>query len=134
MVKSLTYKRLFAAVILISALLFIVNGLKSNKGTSVDVADLPENHFTMDGYVVSKRMNTIWVADERVSIWRRVVGYVTSDYGKGSVIVSRHEDAEDRNLFHGLKINQRVRIYGDNLKESFPGKTSAYYIELISGD
>ncbi|CAG9623042.1 DUF3221 domain-containing protein [Sutcliffiella rhizosphaerae] len=52
----------------------------------------------------------------------------------GPIIVSKHKDAEDVHMFKGIKINQKVRIYGDNFRESYPAQTSAYYVELIDED
>lgn len=84
--------------------------------------------------MVSKRIDAVWLANEPVSVWGRLTGYFTSNYGVGSIIVSKHKDAENYDLFNDLKINQEVRVYGDYLRESLPGRISAYYMEVISND
>ncbi|WHT47304.1 DUF3221 domain-containing protein [Sporosarcina thermotolerans] len=95
---------------------------------------MPDDYITIEGYVVSKRIDTVWLAKEPVSVWGRLTGYFTSNYGMDSIIVSKHNVAENHNIFDDLKINQEVRVYGDNLRESLPGKIAAYYIEIISND
>lgn len=87
--------------------------------------------MTIEGYVVSKRINSIWIADEPKSLWERLTGYFTS-YGTGSVRVLKHKKVENGDIFSDLKINQHVRVYGDVLRESNPGVINAYYIEVIN--
>lgn len=130
-VTSPPYKRLLIIGLLVLAFSFILNGLTSNTNFSVDGADMADNYMTIEGYVVSKRIGTIWLANEPVNIWERLIGYLAG-YGAGSIVVSKHKDAESGDLFNNVKINQKVRVYGDRLKESFPGKISAYNIEIIN--
>ncbi|WP_172373111.1 DUF3221 domain-containing protein [Sporosarcina jiandibaonis] len=131
--SMVTYKRLIFYVLITLVLLVIIYGFTSKNRTSIDKAEIPDNAGEIEGYVVSKRMSYIWVADEPVSIWRRVAGIVTEDYGKGRIMVYRHADA-DKNVLNGLKINQKVRVYCDNIKESNPPKTSAYYVYIVNDE
>ena len=131
LITTPAYKRLIISFLILLALLVIINVLTSKNRTSIDKAKIPDNAGFIEGYVVSKRMGYIWVADEPVSIWRRVTGIVTEDYGKGRIMVFRHPDAE-KNVLNGLKINQKVRVHCDHIKESNPPKTSAYYMEVIN--
>lgn len=129
---SPTYKKLFVSSLLVIVLLITFNSFRSVQKPSVDVTDLPADYILVDGYVVSKRINTMWLAPEPITLWGRLTGYVTSDYGAESIIVSKHDNAQYENIFKGLKVNEKVRVYGDRLKESFPGKTSAYAIKVLS--
>ncbi|QUW23262.1 DUF3221 domain-containing protein [Sporosarcina sp. Marseille-Q4063] len=133
MVTNPTYKRLIIFVLIPLALLVIINGLTSKDRTSIDQAEIPESAGVIEGHVVSKRMSYLWVADEPVSIWRRLTGFVTEDYGQGRIMVYRHPDAE-KNVLNGLRINQKVRVYCDHIKESNPPKTSAYYVEVVNDE
>jgi hypothetical protein len=121
------------SILIILALLVTVNGFVTKNRTSIDQAEIPENAGVIEGYVVSKRMSYLWVADEPVPIWKRITGIVTDDYGKGRVMVYRHSNAE-KNVLNGLKINQKVRVYCDHIKESNPPKTSAYFVEVINDE
>jgi hypothetical protein len=48
-------------------------------------------------------------------------------------MVYRHSNAE-KNVLNGLKINQKVRVYCDHIKESNPPKTSAYYVDVVNDE
>ncbi|WP_428987016.1 DUF3221 domain-containing protein [Virgibacillus pantothenticus] len=37
-------------------------------------------------------------------------------------------------MFTGLKVNQKVKVYGDYLRESNPARISAYYIQVLSSE
>ncbi|MBC5636448.1 DUF3221 domain-containing protein [Ornithinibacillus sp. BX22] len=132
--KPPPYKRLLLACLL--TLLFSINfkDILSEKETSSDLQKLPENYITIEGYIVSKRTDTIWIADESISIGERIFGFFTSNYGSEITIVSKNNDAENDKLFNDLKINQKVTVYGDYLIESNPSRISAYHVEVIKRD
>ncbi|RSK50708.1 DUF3221 domain-containing protein [Bacillus canaveralius] len=122
-------KLLIATLIALTASL-ILNEIDSNKQTDVDVKDYADK-MQIEGYVVSKRIGEVWISDEPVSIRGMFTGFFTSNYGGSTTIVTIHENAEDKKMLRNLKINQKVRVYYDHLLESYPGRTSAYYIEII---
>jgi hypothetical protein len=70
------------SIIFILALLVTVNGFVTKNRTSIDQAEISENAGVIEGYVVSKRMSYLWVADEPVPIWKRITGIVTDDTAK----------------------------------------------------
>ncbi|MGG0718188.1 DUF3221 domain-containing protein [Robertmurraya massiliosenegalensis] len=88
--------------------------------------------YTVEGYVVSKRSGEVWILDEPVSMGKRIKGMLTSDYGYSTIIVTVHKDAEDKRILKGLNINEKIRVHGDFLRESYPARISAYHIEEIS--
>jgi len=130
----LPYKKfLFACLFVWALTLASIKRVPKIEITLNDV-DLPNDYLTVEGYVVSKRFGMIWLADEPISIGNRLFAYITSNYGVGSVQVLKHDDARNLNLFSELKINQKVRIYGDYLMESNPPRISAYWIEHLTND
>jgi hypothetical protein len=94
------------------------------------MAELPDNYMVIEGYVVSKRINSIWLAEEPILFSGIVSGYVKG-YGTNSINVSKHKDFEKKINFRQLTLNQKVRVYCDNIRESNPPKTVAFYIEII---
>ena len=82
LVTTPAYERLIISVLITMALLVIINELTSKNRTSIDQAKIPDDVGFIEGYVVSKRMSYIWLANEPVSIWRRVTGIVTEGYDK----------------------------------------------------
>ncbi|MEC5424675.1 DUF3221 domain-containing protein [Virgibacillus sp. C22-A2] len=128
MVESPPYKRFLIACLLVLALSSTLNGLIP-KGPPVD---LTHGYMTIGGYVASKKFGSIWLVKEPVSIWERLA--MNLALNSNYTIVSRHDEANKFSLFSGLKVNQRVRVYGDHLRESSPSQIKAYYIEKIDGD
>ena len=133
MINSRDMTRFFIAFLMIIMLLMIYKESHLQSVNTLNASEIPENSVTLEGYVVSKRMNSIWIANEPVSMAGRVTGYF-SDYGAGSIIVREHNDVEDRDLFKPLKTNQKIRVYGDYLLESNPGRISAYAVEVVEED
>ncbi|WP_155668209.1 DUF3221 domain-containing protein [Ornithinibacillus caprae] len=133
--KTPPYNRLLVACLLTLLFSFIFKEILLEKEASGDLKNnLPIDYITIEGYVVSKRINTIWIAAEPKSIGERIIGFFTSNYGSEVTIVSRHKDVDNSELFRGLKINQKVLVYGDHLKESNPGQISAYHVEVMKSD
>ncbi|TSB47744.1 DUF3221 domain-containing protein [Alkalicoccobacillus porphyridii] len=130
MVNSPAFKQFFIAFLVIVVLIIMYNESTSLKVSSVDLSELPDDTLTFEGYVVAKRINSIWISEEPVSFTGRIFG-LFSGYGPGSVIVSKHDEAPEEDLFNRLKTNQKVRVYGDILRESNPPRTSAYAVEVI---
>lgn len=112
----------------------IFNEITPQKETEITSIKVPNDTMIIEGYVVSKRINSIWINDQPVGFSKRIFGYLNSDYGPGTLIVSKHIDSVEQNIFNQVKINEKVRVYCDYLRESYPGKTSAYYIEVINND
>ncbi len=69
--------------------------------------------------------------DQSVSFWQGLSGLITSDYGDNVIILSPHREMEGSFLFGQPQVNQKIRVYGDYLRESFPGRISVYAIEII---
>ncbi|WP_176447804.1 DUF3221 domain-containing protein [Lentibacillus sp. CBA3610] len=131
--KSPFYKRFLLACLLTLVFSLTLNVVISKeKEPSIDIKDIPGRYMTIEGYVVSKRIDAVWISDEPISIWERLPRYFISSYGSGSTFVSKHSDVENQNIFNELKVNQKVRVYGDYLRESNPSQISAYYIEVIN--
>ncbi len=101
----------------------------SNIGIATST-EIPEQHMIIEGYVVSKSWDGIWVAKETANNWERLTSLFTRS--SHHIFVSRHQDIGNKRIFQSLTINESVQIYCDYLRESNPGKTSAYYIESIS--
>ncbi|MEH7237541.1 DUF3221 domain-containing protein [Bacillus sp. JJ1562] len=135
MVKSPPNNRIMLACLLFLVFMMVHHEVRSQKGTSIDFKKIPEDYMIIEGYVDSKRIGSILINDKPISRGDRLIGYFTSNYRTSStIIVSRHKNAENQNIFKGLKSNQKVRVYGDNLRESNPGKIKAYYIEIIENE
>lgn len=127
--KLVSYRRIIVCLLFIVLIsyVFIINLDSKHQVEKVDDA----YSFTAQGYVVSKRLtNKIWIADEPTSFINRVTGHLFSKHN-GLIIVSEHQDVKGNNLFHNVKVNQKVRIYSDKLMESLPARTNAYYVEVI---
>lgn len=129
-----SYKRLLLSYAIV--LLFIIsfsNLLQDKRSPSSTVASY-QSYYTTEGYIVGKRFGKLWVTDSPFSLWERIKSFITDDYGQSLLIVSIHSDSKNQRMFDGLKINQKVRIYGDSFKESNPAQTSAYHIEIIKDE
>lgn len=107
MEKALSYKKFLLACLFVWALTLASIKQVLKKEITLNDIDLPHDYLTVEGYVVSKRFGTIWLTDEPINIGNRLLAYMTSDYGVGSVQVLIHDDARDLNLFSELKINQK---------------------------
>ncbi|CDO04648.1 hypothetical protein BN988_03213 [Oceanobacillus picturae] len=91
---------------------------------------IPEQHMIQEGYVVSKSWNGIRIAKQPISASDKLTNLFKGH--TDSIHVEKHPEIGAKPLFHDLKINQKVRIYSDYLRESNPPKTSAYFIEKLS--
>ncbi|PAF13564.1 hypothetical protein CHH59_13060 [Shouchella clausii] len=124
------YKRLVVCLI-VTSLVIIVFNTDFTKESNGEKGNLPNDLVIVEGFVVSKRMNSIWVADQPINATQRLLGLFTSDYGSGSIEVTKHPEATQQEMFNQLQINQEVRVYSENIRESNPPTTSAYWIEVI---
>ncbi|RFB11415.1 DUF3221 domain-containing protein [Bacillus sp. HNG] len=132
MVKILQYKSILLAFLLPLVIFVILNAIPPQNKPS-GFRELPDNYMIIEGYVVSKRIDSIWLAEEPISFVGRVSGYVTG-YGASSINVSNSKDLEDKMSFRQLRINQKVRVYCDYIRESNPPKTVAFYLEIIKNN
>ena len=114
-------------------LFMVLNEHSFQKSISVDLAELPDNYMVIEGYVVSKRINSIWLADDSISLIGKVSGSVKG-YGTNSIKVSKNKDYENVINFKHLRLNQKVRVYCDYVRESNPPETVAFYIEIIQNN
>ncbi|WP_432360755.1 DUF3221 domain-containing protein [Sporosarcina sp. UB5] len=130
MVKNPQYKRILLACSLVFILIVALNATLPPKSISIELAELPDHYMVIEGYVVSKRIDSIWLTEEPISFIGRVSGSVRG-YGASSINISKNKDFEKKINFRQLKINQKVRVYCDSVRESYPPKTEAFYIELI---
>lgn len=124
MLDNPPYKRFMLVCLLVLMMSFFVNEL-TPKGPPENLA---HDGIAVEGYVASKRLGSIWLTDQPVTVWDRLTFKLFTDY---TTVVHRHEDAAKFTLFNGLKLNQQVRVYGDILLESYPGRIKAYHIEKI---
>lgn len=116
--------------IIVSSLINLIPDKSSPDNTAVST----QTYYTTEGYIVGKRLDRILLTDSPLSIRERIKGLITSDYGQSLVLVSIHPHSNNKKMFDRLKINQKVRVYGDRLKESNPPQTSAYHIEVIQDE
>lgn len=127
--KFVSYRRIIVCLLFIVLISYV---LILNLDSKYPVVQVDDTYgYTVEGYVVSKRLsNKIWIADEPTSYINRVTGHLFSEH-KGLIIVSEHQDVEGNDLFHNVKVNQKVRVYSDKLLESLPARTNTYYVEVI---
>lgn len=92
--------------------------------------NIPDDYLMIEGYVVAKEFGKLRVANEPVNIRDGLMGIITSDYNQEVIIVQSHRSTNP-NILKGFSYNQKVRIYGDIIKESSPPSISAYYIEKL---
>ncbi|KMK75147.1 hypothetical protein AB990_17020 [Alkalihalobacillus pseudalcaliphilus] len=92
---------------------------------------IPEDALVINGYVVAKRFSSVWISEEPVPFFKRVAGFLKGNYGSSTIIVTKHEHFEGSGSLRSLSVNQPIRVYGDYLRESFPGQISAYGIKEI---
>ena len=119
-------ERILLTILLGSILFVVINAIIPQKSISFDMAELPENHMVIEGYVVSKRIKSIWLAEGPVNFTG-----IVSGYGANSINVSKHKDFKKKVNFRQLTLNQKVRVYCDYVRESNPPKTIAFHIEII---
>ncbi|NBJ68264.1 MULTISPECIES: DUF3221 domain-containing protein [Clostridia] len=135
MVRLDIYRPSFKKVILVFSLVVIltlfIHECSTQTRITLPAEDIPTNHTTVDGYIASIRLNKILISDEPIRLKERLSGYITSDYGPGTIIISKHEEIDNKNIFAGLKVNQKVNVYGDYLRESNPARIYAYSIEVL---
>ncbi|QTD41533.1 DUF3221 domain-containing protein [Sporosarcina sp. Te-1] len=130
MVKNPQYKRILLACSLVLVSFVILNAIPLQKSISFDVAEIPDNYMVIEGFVVSKQFNSIWLAEEPISFKGVVLGSIKG-YGVDSIKVSKNKDYEYIINFGQLKLNQKVRVYCDYVRESNPPKSAAFYVELV---
>lgn len=126
MLKNLQYKKILLACLLIFVSFVALNKIDSRKSVSFDLAELPENYIVLEGYIVSKRINSIWLADEPINFIKST--------GATNIHVFKSKDFKDNIHFKQFKLNQKVRVYSDYIRESNPPKTEAFYLEIIEND
>ncbi|MBB4826367.1 hypothetical protein HNO89_003626 [Sporosarcina luteola] len=130
MAKILQSKKILLASFLVFVSNMVMNAFLPQKNISFDLAELPDNHMIIEGYVVSKRIHSIQLAEEPASFIGMISGTIKG-YGANSIQVSKNKDYEKFINVRQLKLNQKVRVYCDYVRESNPPKTVAFYIELI---
>lgn len=133
MVKNPQYKRILLAYSLVLVSFMVLYAMPLQESISFDLSELPDDYMILEGYVVSKRINSIWLAEESTSNIGIVSGSVKG-YGANSINVSKNKDFEKIINFRQLKLNQKVRVYCDYVRESNPPKTVAFYIEIIENN
>ncbi|MBE1553851.1 DUF3221 domain-containing protein [Sporosarcina limicola] len=133
MVKNLQYKRILLACSLVLVSFIVLNGIAPQESISFDLAELPDNYMVIEGYVVSKRINSIWLAEESIS-FIGIVSNSVKGYSANDINISKNKDFEKIINFRQLKLNQKVRVYCDYVRESNPPKTEAFYIEIIENN
>ncbi|GKV54459.1 hypothetical protein NCCP2222_04060 [Sporosarcina sp. NCCP-2222] len=124
------FKRVLLAFSLLLVLIVILNAIPLQKSTSFDVAELPDNYIVIEGYVVSKQFNSIWLAEEPISFKGVIVGAIKG-YGVDRIKISKNKDYKDIINFGQLKLNQQVRVYCDYVRESNPPTSVAFYVVLV---
>ncbi|RIU92636.1 DUF3221 domain-containing protein [Oceanobacillus picturae] len=124
-----SYKRVLIACFIAFVAYFSSHVILSNVAIA-SPALIPNQHMIQEGYVVSKSWDGIWIAKQPVSASERLTNLFTGH--TDSYFVEKHPEIGAKPLFHDLKINQKVRIYSDYLRESNPPKPSAYFIEKLS--
>lgn len=91
-------KRFWLACVLTLALsITLLVVLPKQESFFVDVVEMDDSYMTIKGYVVSKRIHSIWIAEEPKSLWERLSGYFLS-YGEGSVRVVKHAKIENADI------------------------------------
>lgn len=110
--------RLFVAVVIV----FFLIGCTSNDSTEktyIDTNDLTSFHEDkyIDVYILSKSWNTFSVVDELDN--------------KSSKMIVTMANSDDKSVIRKLKKKQKVRIWYDFLRESYPGQTTAYRVEVL---
>ncbi|MFD1205970.1 MULTISPECIES: DUF3221 domain-containing protein [Sporosarcina] len=133
MVKTPQYKRILLLCSLLLVSFVVLNTMIPQKSRSFDLAELPDDSMVIEGYVVSKRNHSIWLAEEPISNVGIVSGYVKG-YDNRSIKVSKSKDFEKGINFRQLQLNQKVRVYCDYIRESNPPKTVAFHIEVINNN
>lgn len=118
------------ASLLVLISIVVLNAILPQESISFDLAELPDDYMVIEGYVVSKRINSIWLAEEPISFIGKVSGSVKG-YGANSINVSKNKDFEKFINSKKLTLNEKVRVYCDYIRESNPPKTVAFYIEVI---
>lgn len=133
MAKNLQYKRILLACSLILVSFIVLNGIAPQESISFDLEELPDNYMVIEGYVVSKRINSISLAEESIS-FMGIVSSSLKGYGANNINISKNKDFKKTINFRQLKLNQKVRVYCDYVRESNPPKTVAFYIEIIENN
>lgn len=110
--------RLFVAVVIV----FFLIGCTSNTSTEetfIDTNDLTAFHEDkyIDVYILSKSWNSFSVVDELDN--------------KSSKKIVTMANSDDNSVIRSLKKKQKVRIWFDTIRESYPGKTKAYRVEVL---
>lgn len=110
--------RLSLAVVMV-LFLFGCSGDNSTKEMTIDPDDPEAYHENkyFDAYVLSKSINSFSVVDELDD--------------KSSKVIVTMANKDDRSLIRKLKRKQKVRIWHDYLRESLPGQTTAYHVEVL---
>ena len=110
--------RFFVAVVIV----FFLIGCTSNNSTEEtfnDTNELTKYHEDkyFDAYILLKSWNSFSVVDDLDN--------------KSSKKIVTMANNDDNSVIRSLKKKQKVRIWYDYLRESFPGKTTAYRVEVL---
>lgn len=65
MVKNLQNKSILLAFLLALVIFVIFNAIPP-RNKPIDFAELPDNYMIIEGYVVSKRIDSIWLAKSQL--------------------------------------------------------------------
>ncbi|MCG3089286.1 DUF3221 domain-containing protein [Sporosarcina cyprini] len=125
-----TKQQWFLACSLVLATFFLMNKITFQKQVAIDLGELPEHHMVMEGYVVSKHLHSIWLSEEPGG-FKEIVFGPFQGHGANQIKVSKNKNYKNAINFRQLKLNQKVRVYCDYVRESNPPKTEAYYIEIL---
>ncbi len=82
-----SFKRVILVFSLVVTLTLVIHECSAQTRITPPLKDIPTNHTTVDGYIASIRLNKILISDKPISLRERLSGYVTSDYGSGTIII-----------------------------------------------
>ena len=110
--------RLFVAVVIV---IFLIGCTSKNSTVETfnDTNDLTAFHEDkyIDVYILSKSWNSFSVVDDLDN--------------KSSKKVVTMANSDDKSVIKSLKKKQKVRIWYDSFRESYPGQTTAYRVEVL---
>lgn len=130
MINHFPYKRWLVACLLVLATVVVMDKISFQKQVAFNLAELPENYIVIEGYVVSKHLHSIWLSEEPGGLKDIVLGPLQG-HRANQIKVSKNKDYKTVINFGQLKLNQKVRVYSDYVRESDPPKTTAYYVEIL---
>ena len=110
--------RLFVAVVIVFFLIGCTSNNSADKMNN-DTNDLTAFHEDkyFDVYILSKSWNSFSVVDDLDN--------------KSSKMIVTMANSDDNSVIKTLKKKQKVRIWYDSFRESYPGQTTAYRVEVL---